>query len=523
LLLRRLGAGGMGEVYLAQQLSLKRYVALKVLRSDAMSDETARRRFAVEAEAAAKLTHSNIVQIYASGTHEGIHYMALEYVHGMNLRDYVAKKAPVSAGFALQVMEQVAAALHHAGESGVVHRDIKPDNILLTRKGEVKVGDFGLARLAVEKPVNLTQSGVTMGTPLYMSPEQVEGRTLDPRSDLYSLGATCYYMLAGHPPYQGETALAIAVQHIRRDPPPLESSRPDLPPALCQVVRKLMAKNPDERYQTGRQVMRDVQKLRAELGSLELEPVPAVESQRVGTESAKDEARSIFNRSRVINSLKGHTVRWFAASLFLALLVGGAYGYYHRAPDVSSNSASAAPAKPSPRWEDVPKKATAEAQYRFATWAGQDLDPEAAWLAVIHHWPSETDWVLVAQMELGKHHLMERQLDKADNLFGEMAQALDARTRLAGEVGKAMLLTYRDRPGESGISLWEHVRNATLWSEGRASGGAAALADRTLLSMILWTFERNYRDMGRDWDDDVRKWANHTLQLFRSKAGSRND
>jgi hypothetical protein len=126
-------------------------------------------------------------------------------------------------------------------------------------------------------------------------------------------------------------------------------------------------------------------------------------------------------------------------------------------------------------------------------------------------------------MELGKHHLMERQLDKADNLFGEMAQALDARTRLAGEVGKAMLLTYRDRPGESGISLWEHVRNATLWSEGRASGGAAALADRTLLSMILWTFERNYRDMGRDWDDDVRKWANHTLQLFRSKAGSRND
>jgi serine/threonine-protein kinase len=512
----------MGEVYLAQQLSLKRQVALKVLRPDTMSDDTARRRFAVEAEAAAKLTHSNIVQIFSSGTHDGIHYMALEYVQGMNLRDYVTKKGPVSARFAVRVMEQVAAALHHAGEAGIVHRDIKPDNILLTRKGAVKVGDFGLARLRLEKPVNLTQTGVTMGTPLYMSPEQVEGKALDSRSDLYSFGATCYYMLVGQPPYRGDTALAIAVQHIRRDPEPLSTLRPNIPAELCRIVHKLMAKDPDQRYQTGRQVGRDLQKLRAELGVEEEEPALPLESQPVPAAGLEDHAadRPSANRSRIVDSMRRHTGRWLAASIVVALLAGAGYGWYCRAPSLSPETGKSTPAA-LPRWEDVPKRDTAEAQYRFATWAGQDVDSEAAWQAVINYWSSEPDWVLVAQMELGKHYLVERQLEKADKLFSEMAGALDDRSRLAGEVGKSMLLSFRERPAESQTTLWEHVRDSGFLLERRTPGGPAALADRTLLSMVLWTFERNYRDLGIDWDNDVRMWANRRVQRIRPGAGPR--
>jgi serine/threonine-protein kinase len=522
LLLRRIGAGGMGEVYLGQQVSLKRQVAIKVLRREAVADDTARRRFAVEAEAAAKLTHSNIVQIYASGEQDGIHYMALEYVQGMNLRDYVARKGPVSATFASRVMEQVAAALHHAAEAGIVHRDIKPDNILLTRKGELKVADFGLARLRIDKPANLTQPGITMGTPLYMSPEQVEGRAFDPRSDLYSFGATCYFMLVGQPPYRGETSLAIALQHIRSEPESLSGIRPDLPRELCRIVHKLMAKNPDERYQTGRQVVRDLQKLRGELSSEQVassRPVkspPSVPVDIAAQAVAKSRVRT-FSR----DFIRRYAAWWLAASAVLALLAGAGYGWYCRAPDLRIPDSGVPVASPPPRWEDIPHKESAEAQYRFATWAGQDVHAEAAWLAVINYWDSEPDWAFVARMELGKHYLMERRLDKADTLFSEMAGALDDRTRLAGEVGKSMVLSFRDRPGESQSSLWEQVRDSGFALDRKAPGGAGALGDRTLLSMVLWTFERNYRDLGRDWDEDVRRWANRRIQRVRSTASPR--
>src|SRR5207244_2631869 len=145
-------------------------------------------RFRAEAEAIAKITHANIVQVYAFGEEAGLHYMALEYVEGRNLHDYILKKGPLELPLALSIMRQVAAALQRAGELGIVHRDIKPENILLTRRGEVKVADFGLSRCLAGDPgpVNLTQTGLTMGTPLYMSPEQVEGKPLDPRTDIYS-------------------------------------------------------------------------------------------------------------------------------------------------------------------------------------------------------------------------------------------------------------------------------------------------------------------------------------------------
>src|SRR5690348_10411036 len=251
-LLRRLGQGGMGQVYLAEQISLKRKVALKVLKPDLAANATALARFKLEAEAVARATHANIVQVYAIDKVGDTHFMALEYVEGRNLRQYLERKGPPEVLVALSIIRQVAAALQRASELGIIHRDIKPENILLSRKTEVKVADFGLSRvLAGDQPaLHLTQSGVTMGTPLYMSPEQVEGKPVDHRTDIYSFGVTCYHMLAGQPPYSGGSPFEVALQHVRGEPTPLKSIRSDLPDALCAVVHRMMAKDPAQRYQT---------------------------------------------------------------------------------------------------------------------------------------------------------------------------------------------------------------------------------------------------------------------------------
>jgi hypothetical protein len=263
-LLRRLGAGGMGQVYLAEQSSLKRKVAIKLLKTEFAANATALQRFRQEAEAVARVTHANIVQVHAVGESDGLHYMALEYVEGRNLRDYLGRKGPPELSVALSIMRQVAAALQRAGELGVVHRDIKPENVLVTRKGEVKVADFGLSRClgGEDQPLNITQSGVTLGTPLYMSPEQVQGKPLDPRSDIYSFGVTCFHLLTGRPPFGGATAFEVALQHVQAEPPSLEAARPDLPPELCRLVQRMMAKSPEARPQNGREVLRELSRIR---------------------------------------------------------------------------------------------------------------------------------------------------------------------------------------------------------------------------------------------------------------------
>src|SRR5437868_6381524 len=276
--LRKLGQGGMGQVYLARQLSLKRDVALKLLRKDLAADPTALKRFQAEAEAVARISHPNIVQVYAVGEHEGVRFMALEYVEGRNLSDFLAKKGPPDLPVALAVIRQVAAALQRASEAGIVHRDVKPENILVTRKAEVKVTDFGLSRLVAgdQQPLNLTQSGVALGTPLYMAPEQVQGKPIDHRTDVYSLGVTCYHLLAGQPPFGGATAFEVAMKHVHEHPPPLAAVRPDLPPDLCAMVHKMMAKDPAERYQTAREIIRDLARVREGLSLGLSVPQPAV-------------------------------------------------------------------------------------------------------------------------------------------------------------------------------------------------------------------------------------------------------
>ena len=253
--LSRLGRGAMAEVYLAEQRSLRRRVALKILRRDLASDPAYVARFHQEAQAAASLVHANIVQIYEIGCADGLHFIAQEYVAGANLAELIATSGAAEVELATSVARQVAAALARAAEQGVVHRDIKPENILLSAGGDVKVADFGLARLIAPEATNLTQTGFTMGTPLYMSPEQIEGRPLDVRSDLYSLGVTCYHLLAGRPPFSGQTAVQVALLHLNTDPDPLEELRPEAPREFCQIIARLMAKRPEDRYATPRQLL----------------------------------------------------------------------------------------------------------------------------------------------------------------------------------------------------------------------------------------------------------------------------
>lgn len=263
LILRRLGRGGMAHVFLAEQVSLSRLVALKVLKPELARDPSYIQRFKNEARAAAALVHSNIVQIFEVGEADGVHYIAQEYVAGMNLSQYLRARGPVTPLMAVNVMTQVAAALRKAKSLSVVHRDIKPENIMLSTDGEAKVADFGLARLDDQmQRSDLTQVGITMGTPLYMSPEQIEGRSVDHRADLYSFGVTAYHMLTGTPPFRGDNPISVAIQHAKDVATPIQELRPDLPEGLCRIVEKLMAKNAGDRFQSASEVLdalRDIQ------------------------------------------------------------------------------------------------------------------------------------------------------------------------------------------------------------------------------------------------------------------------
>lgn len=258
---RLIGSGGMGEVYLAEQVSLRRPVALKVLRPELAQDQSYLTRFRSEATAISPIQHPNIVSVYAIGCEDGVHYIAFEYVRGSNLRQYIDRHGPLEEARCVLVASRVAAALVRAAEAGIVHRDIKPENVLLTKRGEVKVADFGLARQMGGDDVRLTQTGVTMGTPLYMSPEQIHGRAVDVRSDIYSLGVMCYHMLAGEPPFRGETAMAVAIQHVHGRPEPLEDLRPDVRREFLQIVRRMMAKEPADRYASAEELLRDLERL----------------------------------------------------------------------------------------------------------------------------------------------------------------------------------------------------------------------------------------------------------------------
>lgn len=266
--LEQIAKGGMGSVYKAKQLALGRIVALKRLSTRLEGGEFLQ-RFLTEAKAAAKLSHPNIVQVYDIGHEHGFHFIAMEFVEGDSLKARIESKGALPPLDAVRIGIDVASALACAHESNIIHRDIKPDNVMIGEKGQVKVADFGLAKLlggSLGDDGHLTQDGLGLGTPHYMAPEQAtNAKGADHRADVYSLGVTIYHMLTGRPPFEGTSALDIVNKHGCETPVPPCEYNPDIPSSLCDVVSKMMAKKPEDRYQEPSEVLAGLEAVSKEL------------------------------------------------------------------------------------------------------------------------------------------------------------------------------------------------------------------------------------------------------------------
>ncbi len=257
-ILSRVGEGGMAEVYRARDSVLNRIVAIKVLRPQFASDEEFVERFRREAQAAASLSHPNIVSIYDVGQDGDRYYIVMEYVSGRSLKDLIREQGPLSPDRAAWIASQILAALDHAHKNNIVHRDIKPHNILVTPEGRVKVTDFGIARATSTSA--LTETGTIIGTVNYFSPEQARGEAAGVGSDIYSLGVVLYEMLTGRVPFRGDTPIAIALQHLQNTAIPPSELSPRVPRDLDRVVMKALEKDPSRRYQHARDMMRALER-----------------------------------------------------------------------------------------------------------------------------------------------------------------------------------------------------------------------------------------------------------------------
>lgn len=272
---RKLALGGMAEVWLATDEYLNRQVAVKLLKAQLATDATASERFKREAEMVAGLAHPNIVQIHDTVIHEGRRAVIMPYITGMSLRDKLDKEKRLSVEETLTIAVAVASALDAAHAAKLVHRDVKPGNILITPDGHVLLTDFGIAKaIDSDASQDLTSENVMMGTAKYLSPEQVRGHELDGRADLYSLGLVLYECLAGKVPFKGPNDAETALARVQRDPTPLGRLRPQLHPGLLQLVRRLLARNPEERPKSGAEVVAAVEQIRA-ADSLTAQPWPA--------------------------------------------------------------------------------------------------------------------------------------------------------------------------------------------------------------------------------------------------------
>ncbi|MEZ0227531.1 MAG: serine/threonine-protein kinase, partial [Planctomycetota bacterium] len=254
---KKIGQGGMGEVYRARQISLDRPVAVKVLTRGLASQPGFVERFQREAKAAANVVHPHIIQIYAYGIDNGTPYFAMEYVEGEDLQQRMRRVKKIPLDEIVDTMIATASALGGAHERNMIHRDVKPSNVMIDRSGNVKVMDFGLAK-AASADGSLTQSGVIMGTPNYLSPEQGRGDPIDGRADLYSLGVVMYELLAGDLPFRADTPAGLIFKHVYEDPVPLSKRSPGVPKFIEEVVHRLLRKDPADRYQNAKELLVDL-------------------------------------------------------------------------------------------------------------------------------------------------------------------------------------------------------------------------------------------------------------------------
>ena len=258
------GRGGMAEVYRARDLRLDRVVAIKTLRTDLARDQTFQARFRREAQSAASLNNPSIVAVYDTGedmsTGVPVPFIVMEYVDGKTVRELLNDGHRLLPERILEIISGVLRALEYSHQAGIVHRDIKPGNVMVTRNGDVKVMDFGIARAMSDAQATMTQTAQVIGTAQYLSPEQARGERVDTRSDLYSTGCLMYELLVGRPPFTGDSPVAIAYQHVRENPIPPSRLDPDLPPWADAIVLKAMAKSANDRYQTAAEMNADIQR-----------------------------------------------------------------------------------------------------------------------------------------------------------------------------------------------------------------------------------------------------------------------
>lgn len=457
---RRLGRGGMADVYLAKQFSLQRNVALKILKPELARDQSYVKRFHLEAQSAAALVQTNIVQIFEVGQCEGLHYIAQEYVNGRNLRQYLDRHGAIEGGMAVNLLLQSGRALQRAAEFGVVHRDIKPENILLSTTGEIKIADFGLARV-INNPnsQSLTQVGITMGTPLYMSPEQVEGKELDSRSDIYSLGVTLYHTLAGRPPFEGETALAIAFKQVKDQAIPLKQIRPDLPEELCQLIASMMAKSPGDRPQDPAALLKEARKIKVD----SQENWDSLSGQLLAVDGGLDSATLPLAQSRLAATqqlqkvMQGKALsdpfEWWKKGLLLVGLSLAAVGV---GTLLARQSVPRFPlAEVEARNDSVPRKSSIQQQYFAASvGSGGGTSPQRKvdlWKAVIDYFPlkeaqQENITLLYhrrAKVRLGEVFLQEGELRRAYEIYDELekgaAEEIYRQFQVIGYAGKLIV------------------------------------------------------------------------------------
>ena len=332
----QIARGGTAQVYLARDLLLDRPVALKVLFPELSSDHSFVERFRREAQAAANLMHPNIVQVFDWGESDRTYFIVMEYVDGEPLSSIIRTEAPLGDRQAASVASDIAKALSYAHRHGVVHRDIKPGNVLITADGQVKVTDFGIAR-AIGVDEQVTQTGLVMGTATYFSPEQAQGLAVDARSDVYALGVVLFEMLTGRPPFSGETPVAIAYQHVREQPPPLRSLNPAVPAALEAIVLQAMAKLPAERYVSADEMKSDLDRFvhgqtvlaNPPRGADDTGPVTTLLAASDGPDTAavavaRPGSRGRGERDRARRERRGrsNTPWWLAGGLMLLAAIG---------------------------------------------------------------------------------------------------------------------------------------------------------------------------------------------------------
>ncbi|AZK46994.1 Stk1 family PASTA domain-containing Ser/Thr kinase [Paenibacillus lentus] len=345
-IIERIGGGGMALVYRAQDILLNRNVAIKVLRQQFVNDEEFIRRFRREAQSAASLSHPNVVSVYDVGQEEDIHFIVMEYVEGQNLNEIIKERAPLQVDEAVRIASQIADALDHAHHNQIIHRDIKPHNILIGRNGRVKVTDFGIARAVTS--TTITQTGSVVGSVHYFSPEHAKGVATGEKSDLYSLGIVLYQMLTGQLPFLGESPISVALKHLQEHFEEPRSVNSMIPQSVENIILKSMRKNPGERYQSAQEMLLDLEtcllpERRTESKLLFMDDddedstriIPAIKPQMISNtrsgskltrDSQPDEERAEPKKA----SFWSKPVLWVSLTVLLLLAMGGVVWYVNK-------------------------------------------------------------------------------------------------------------------------------------------------------------------------------------------------